>query len=322
MKKNKLLLIIFLFFLTIILVFCGNKKSNAMKKSDHPLMIENLRLRNVTNKILSKEKLSSETKLFKSYIASYYSDGFKQYTLLNIPKTAIPKNGYPVIVVNHGHIPPEKYSITKSYQYVSTYYANNGFLVLKPDYRGHDQSEGGENRYINRLSYSMDVLNLLDTISSIKEADNNNVFMYGHSMGGMVTLAVLESTGMIKAATLWSAVSAQFPESSLYFIRKRNPLEADEILKFFNDTFGEENFGKFSPVNYLSYIQCDLIIQHGTKDDSVPYQWSVDLAEKLKENNKYYEFYTYEGDDHNFAKGSFYKVLKKDVDFFKKHITN
>ncbi|MBN2546725.1 MAG: prolyl oligopeptidase family serine peptidase, partial [Spirochaetes bacterium] len=165
-------------------------------------------------------------------------------------------------------------------------------------------------------------LDLLDTISSIKEADINNVFMYGHSMGGMVTLAVLESTNMIKAATLWSAVSEQFPESSLFFIRKRNIVQADEMLQFYKDTFGEENFGKFSPTNYLNYIQAPLIIQHGTKDDSVPFKWSVDLAEKLKENNKYYEFYSYEGDDHNFAKGSFYKVLKKDVDFFKKYMTN
>ncbi len=285
-------------------------------------MIENMRIRTVSQKTVTTEKLYSETRLFKSYIASYYSDGFKLYTLLNIPKTAMPKNGYPVIVVNHGHIPPEKYSITESYKYVSTYYANNGFLVLKPDYRGHDKSEGGDSKYLNRLSYPVDVLDLLDTISTIKEADINNVFMFGHSMGGMVTLAVLESTNLIKAATLWSAVSEQFPESTLYFVRKRNPLEDGEILNFFKESFGEENFGKFSPVNYLNYIQTPLIIQHGTKDDSVPYQWSVNLAAKLKENNKYYEFYAYEGYDHKFSKGTFYKVMKKDVDFFKKYITD
>lgn len=294
--------------------------SENKRNKEHPLTIDSLKNRSYGKGEIKIEKDLGIKRNFKSYIISYYSDGLKQYSLLNIPNIKKPAKGFPVIVVNHGHIPPEKYSTVDSYKLVSSYYANNGFLVLKPDYRGHDQSEKGSESRTDRLSYAVDVLNLYYLIPTLDNADFDNVFIYGHSMGGGVTLTVLEVANNVKAATLWSAVSTEFPESMLYFRRKRNPEQADELLLELKKIFNEDDFKKLSPVNYLKYITAPIIIQHGTDDSSVPLEWSYQLAEKLKVLDKYYEYYKYQNDDHNFARGNFYKVLKKDVDFFKKYI--
>ncbi len=323
------ILIVVLINFIIFLYYINANKSNLIDKGftsenskniEHPLTIESLKNRSYGKGEITIEQDLGIIQNFKSYIISYYSDGLKLYSLLNIPNKEKPAKGFPVIVVNHGHIPQEKYSTIDSYKLVSSYYANNGFLVLKPDYRGHNKSEKGSDSRTDRLSYAVDVLNLYYLIPTLKDADFDNVFVYGHSMGGGVSLTVLEVANNVKAATLWSAVSEEFPESMLYFRRKRNPEQASVLLSQLKEIFSEDDFKKVAPINYLKYITAPIIIQHGTEDKSVPLEWSDKLAEKLKTENKYYEYYKYQNDDHNFAKGNFYKVLKKDVDFFKKYM--
>ena len=337
MNKYIKIIILVIFFLIILnfsifYYFFNNNKSTITinsrnlkndkidDKNEYPLTIESLRKRSYGIGTIKIEKDLGDKKGYKSYKVSYLSDGLTLYALLNIPNTKKPIKGYPVIIVNHGYIPPDQYSLENSYRLVTGYYARNGFLVLKPDYRGHDKSESDNDPKTERLSYAIDVLNLLYLIPILDSADKDNIFIYGHSMGGGVTLTVLEVANNINAATLWAAVSNEFPESILYFIRKRDPEQADSLLVELKEVFTQEDFSKLSPVNYLKYITTPIIIQHGTKDKSVPIEWSDKLVVKLKNLNIYNEYYKYENDDHNFAKGNFYKVLKKDIEFFKKYM--
>ena len=101
--------------------------------------------------------------------------------------------------------------------------------------------------------------------------DIDNIFAYGHSMGAGIILTVLEVSDKIRAATLWAAVSNEYPENTLYFRRKRS-VEANELLKQIKKIFKEEDFPKLSPNNYLNYIKVPVLIQHGKKDESVPYE--------------------------------------------------
>jgi len=135
-------------------------------------------------------------------------------------------------------------------------------------------------------------------------------------MGGGVTLTVLEVMKTIRAASLWAAVSIEYPESSLYFMRKRNSEGATKMRAKLDLMFSETDYKKLSFTDYFSEISAPVIIHHGTLDDSCPYQWSVDLHDRLIKNNVKSVFHSYV-DDHNFAKKYFYTVLKRDVDFFK-----
>jgi len=281
------------------------------------LFIENLKKFKFKNNTLTIERKVREYKEFTSYVAYYYSENLKLYTLIDIPNGN--KNKYPVVVVNHGHIPPDKYSTINSYSLVTTYFSQNGFLVLKPDYRGHDRSEKDADSELNVLSYPVDVLNLLYALPSLEKADMDNIFIYGHSMGGPISLAVLEAYPNIRCATLWAPVSVAFPESTLYFIRKRNKELSNELSDKINKTLNKNDFDKLSPVNYLNLIKVPILLQHGILDESVPYAWSENLIENFKENNITYQFYSYE-DDHNFSRKYFYTALKRDVDFFKSHL--
>lgn len=260
-----------------------------------------------------------ETSGFTSYVVSYDSGDLKQYALMNVPSDGQEK--YPVVIVNHGYIAPEIYSTTDSYINTSAFYANNGFLVLKPDYRGHDESET-DNAPNRRLAYVEDVMYLLTSLESLEFADTDNVFMYGHSMGGDITLKVIEATDQIKGASLWAPVAQQFPESILYFIRRnRTPERIEEIENEIFSNIDSADYEKISPLNYIHYIDTDVILHHGTNDESVPYEWSENLVKLFDEAGKEIEFYTYPGDNHDIA-GNFSRALAIDVEFFKSKTTS
>lgn len=300
----------------------NNKKADNSGKRDfvEKFTIEYLREKDFSEQSINIEKSLGKRSSFESYIISYISDGLKLYALMNIPSSKMPENGYPVVIVNHGYIPPKKYSTIDSYKLVSSYFADNGFLTLKPDYRGHDSSEEGEGIPFNRFNYTEDVINLLYATKNINKADTDNLFMLGHSMGGDITLRILEITDKVKAATLWSPVSIMFPESLLFFIRRRGTEIAKSIELVIKSIFEDEDFPKVSAIANINYIKVPIILHHGTDDESVPYEWSLQLIDKFDEAKINYKFYTYKGEDHNFTKKSFYSVLKKDVEFFKSKI--
>jgi len=323
MKFNKQILTV----LTIIffLIFINAKNDNydfvvpkePLNLDKTAFYIENMRSKTYPDVKIKIEKLVGEKKEYKSYLISYKVDSLNLFALMLIPNSIKPKNGYPVVVVNHGYIPPKKYSTVESYRNVSLYFASNGFIVLKPDYRGFGDSINVEKSFFNRIFFPVDVLFLVNSIKNIPEADNSNIFMLGHSLGGDVTLRLLEITDRIKAASLWAPVSEYFPENTLYYVRKRSEEKAEEIKLILDKNFSKEDNEKISGLSNTVLIKTPLILHHSTLDDSVPYEWSVNLMKKLDENKVNYKFYSYEEEDHNFAKGSFYKVLKRDLDFFK-----
>ena len=60
-------------------------------------------------------------------------------------------------------------------------------------------------------------------------------------------------------------------------------------------------FARSSPSRNLQYITTPMIIHHGEADDTVPIQWSVDLAEALTRAARRRVLYTYPGEGHVFA---------------------
>lgn len=279
----------------------------------HPFSIQSLASRPFPDQTLTIEsKVSANTQ-----VVSYLSDNLKQYALMITPAGTPPVGGWPVVIVNHGHIPPYQYSTTQSYINTSNFFASKGFLVLKPDYRGHDKSEGTVTSLLARSEYAVDVLSLLSTLNSVPNANPSLVFMYGHSMGGDISLQVLEATHKITAATLWAPAVTTYPESITYFIKNRDTTIND--LNQFDEDYPNfiNNFPitQISPIDHLDLLSTPLNLHHSTTDQSVPYAWGVALDDKLKSMGKTVNFYSYQGDNHDIS-GHWTQALTRDVDFF------
>lgn len=285
-----------------------------------PFTIESLRKREYKKSEITIESTAYSTDSFVAQVISYDSDGNKLYALLSVPKNSNIKT--PFLILNHGYIDPAIYSTISSYRSAFDYFANKGFIVLKPDYRAHGNSGGDKKDPLNRLNYPIDVLNLIASLPSlsptIAESGKRDIFMWSHSMGGDISLKVLEVAGSkIKRASFWAPVSAPYPESMLYFLKIHDAANYEKTKELVYKYFSTNDFRKLSPSENTQFIKAPMIIHHGTADESVPYQWSKDLEKKLIETKTKHIFHTYQGEDHNFSRGAHAILLNRDAEFFR-----
>ena len=114
-------------------------------------------------------------------------DGLSQYALLLKPEQGMPLAGWPVIIFNHGFHPEPFMNGRRSIDGISDrpgdYYrqipqslAHHGFLVVVPDYRGHNDSAGAEFTLKETSAhwYARDVLGVVKALDSIDNIDKNH----------------------------------------------------------------------------------------------------------------------------------------------------
>ena len=203
-------------FTLLLLISCKQTPTNVQtEKSVAPISIKGLQNRTY-NANLTFEKELQGTEKYKADLYSYHSDSLKIYALVNIPTSTEPEKGFPILIFGHGfHPEPKKYGVsTKTgkdwrpgdyYRGIPEGYAEQGFLAITPDYRGHNVSDGFEytkTSYLASTYYAIDVLNMIAGLSDLENVDLDNIYYMGHSMGGDVGLKMLLATDKIKAASL------------------------------------------------------------------------------------------------------------------------
>lgn len=272
---------------------------------------------------------------YSRYIASYRSDGLKIYALLTVPQGEKPKAGWPVIIFNHGYIQPEQYRTTEKYIAYTDAFSRNGYIVFRSDYRGHGSSEGKPEGAYYSPAYTIDILNAVSSIKKYKDADPKNIGMWGHSMGGMITLRSMVTTKDIKAGVIWAGVVASYedlannwrhpdlnPKPFIPSEREqsaRRPGRQQLIEKYGSFEKNPEFWRSISPISFADNISGPVQLHHGTADGEVPLLFSQRLEEALKKANKPVELYTYEGDDHNLS-NNLGSALDRSVEFFDKYL--
>ena len=260
---------------------------------------------------------------YRRYIASYRSDGLKIFGLLTVPMGSKPAHGWPVIIFNHGYIPPQQYRTTERYVAYVDAFARAGFIVFKPDYRGHGSSEGQALSGYGTPDYTVDVLNAVATLKHYPLANPDRLGMWGHSMGGQVTLRALVVDPSIKVAVIWAGVVAPYGDLlNSWHPPNPPPPPAGRFSwrRSFIETYGSPQtnpgfWNAISPNSFVSDITAPVQLHHSVRDEEVPVQFSRTLAQELKDAGKPVQLFTYPGDDHNLS-ASFSLAMSRSVAFF------
>lgn len=306
-----------------------------------PFTIEGLRQHSYESGKIHIRSTLDKNDSFTTYLIDYPSDGLTITGVMQIPVGAGP---FPVIVLNHGFFTRSMYHSGDGTDRAAAFLAQHGYITLASDYRSWGNSDVGESFFYSGLV--IDVINLINAIPSIPEADPKRVGIWGHSMGGGVTIKVLTVDSRLKAAVLYSTVSAD---------------EADVINRWGIGCFGdiaqgEQMYGcnssdviqdalpqnvqsaylfaandaatlkRVSAINYLDFINVPIQIHYGTQDGKVssgtPPQWSVKLTQALRDQGKTVELISYEGERHSFIGQPWFDFMERTLRFFDKNVKN
>lgn len=291
----------------------------------NPLEIAALRAGSYPGSPITIEEKLTPGINYNRYYVSYQSTGLKIYALMTVPRGEKPLTGWPVIIFNHGYIPPDVYRTTERYVAYVDQLARNGYIVFRSDYRGHDRSEGVARGAYSNTNYTVDVLNAVASMKQYPDADPDRMGMWGHSMGGYITLRTMVVSDDIKAGVIWAGVVGSYPD--LLYNWRRGPTASPDSSPrpgswrtTFAEQYGspEENpefWASISANSYLSDISGPLQLHHGTADTDVPVAFSETLFQQMLDANQYVELYTYDGDNHNLSK-YFSTAMQRTVEFF------
>lgn len=346
---NKFILILAILVIASLSIYLVNQKSSVNRvapnadiinneedflffSKQHPLTIESLRKGQYPGSDLVIEETLPPGSNFSKYIASYLSEGNKIYGLLTIPTGEKPVGGWPAIIFNHGYIPPREYQTTAKYVSYVDGFARSGFVVFKPDYRGYGKSQGESTGAYGSNAYTVDVLNALSSLKKYPGVNPEKIGMWGHSLGGFLTLRSMVVSKDVKVGVIWAGVVGSYPDLLNNWRRRGSspppgiPSGARRWRDVLVEQYGtpEVNptfWNSISANSYLSDISGPLQLHHGTSDTSVPDEFSQKLQEQMKASGRQVELLIYPGDDHNLA-SNFTLAMQRSIDFFEKYLKN
>ena len=310
----------------------------------YPYTIEGLRQHEYQSGEIQIRETLDENEFYTAYLIEYPSDGLTITGVMQVPAGEGP---FPVIVMNHGFFARSVYSSGDGTDRASAYLARQGYITLASDYRSWGDSDVGPSLFYSGLV--IDVINLVRAIPSLPEADPQRIGMWGHSMGGGVTIKVLTVLGdeeIIKAAVLYSTVSADdldiigrwgmgcygdiaageqvFGCNSADVIPAGLPLNLQTAYR--TTASDPEALKEVAAYYHLGYVSAPLQIHYGTEDGKVysgtPPEWSIKLTQGLRDEGKYVELYQYDGEGHSFIGQPWFDFMNRVVRFFNKNVKN
>ncbi len=296
----------------------------------NPLSIAYLRQQETPGSDIVIEQTLAPGANYDRYVASYDSEGLKQYAMLTVPRGQQPDKGWPVIVFNHGYIPPSQYRTTERYVAYVDGFAGAGYIVFRPDYRGNGSSEGSPSGAYGSQDYVIDVLNAVSSIKRYPGADPGRIGMWGHSIGGWITLRAMVASDYIKAGVIWGGVVASY-EDLLTRWRRSDRLTPSPggpgrtggrwrsmLLNAPGTAEQNPTWWQALSANYfLDDLSGPIQLHHAQGDASVPVEFSQTLYEQGLAAGAPIQLFTYPGDNHNIS-GNFATAMARSVEFFDK----
>ncbi len=226
-------------------------------------------------------------------VLQFEADGLVQYALILWPSGEPPAGGWPLLLFNHGYHPnPPEYGRNARgeddrpgdyYRGVAQAFVDRGMVVLVPDFRGHNRSQGlAFTRHDDAPAfYARDTVAAFRALDEVGGLDRSRRYMLGHSMGGLVTLAAIAELGKeVAAASIWSTASSA------------------EYLRPLADT------------------GVPLLVQHARGDRTTTVEGSEAIVGELRGQGVEVELALYDSDDHLFTGGQFDEAVARDIAWF------
>ena len=216
------------------------------------------------------------------------------------PKDFDPNKKYPLLMFQYSGPGSQqvanRWNNAWRHDYWHMMLSQKDYIIVCVDGRG----TGFKGRDFKKVTYKeLGKYEIEDQIESAKELgkrnyiDENRIGIWGWSYGGfMSSLAITKGADVFKMAIAVAPVTSWRYYDSVYTERyMQTPQE--------NASGYDEN----SPVNFADMLKGDYLLIHGTGDDNVHVQNSIQMINALVEANKQFDYFAYPDRAHGIYKG-------------------
>jgi dipeptidyl aminopeptidase/acylaminoacyl peptidase len=205
----------------------------------------------------------------------------------------------PLMVFPHGG--PDWLS-TEGFNSWVTYFANQGYSVFRPNYRGglgygFDFYAANRNRLgeIEELDIESGVYHLI----ALKKADPDHMVVGGWSWGGYLTTWLIAHTDRYKAAVVGAGVSEVVNQ---YVTSDINHGVIAQWEFNGNPWMQPGNFDRANPIRMLQNVSTPVLIFHGEDDKRVGFDQGLTLYRALQDLGSEVRFFAYPDEPHGFKR--------------------
>lgn len=255
-------------------------------------------LKELQNNEEQLKKLLADNMVAKEFITVPNEVGDQMNAYIMKPKDFDPNKKYPLFMFQYSG--PGSQQVTNSWDVGNGLWFNHlvqqGYIVVCVDGRGtgYKGTDYKKVTYLNLGKYEIE-----DQIAAAKwfgkqsYIDKDRIGIFGWSYGGyMASLALTKGADVFKAGIAVAPVTNWRYYDTVYTERfLRTPQE--------NPAGYDDN----SPTSYAQLLKGNFLLIHGTADDNVHFQNSMEFSEALIQNKKQFEFMAYPDKNHGIFGG-------------------
>lgn len=221
---------------------------------------------------------------------------------------------HPVLIYVYGG--PHVQSVTNSWLGGADmwlyYMAQQGYVVFTMDNRGSDNRgldfEQASFRAFGKVERE-DQMTGVDFLTKQKYVDSKRMGVFGWSFGGFMTIGMMTHSPVFKAGVAggpvidWSLYEIMYTERYM-----DKPVE------------NPEGYNASNLLNDAKNLKGDLLVIHGTDDETVVWQHSLQFIEKCVNEKVQVDYFVYPGHKHNVMGKDRVHLMQKITDYFKLHL--
>jgi dipeptidyl-peptidase-4 len=224
------------------------------------------------------------------------SDGVDLNAEIFKPKDFDESRRYPVLIYAYGGPGSQliEYSWGGSHYLWHQLLNQKGYIIFMLDNRG----TGGRGKKFKTMVYKnlgywelYDMVEGVKYLSSLPFVDNERIGIWGWSYG-----AYLSALSILKAPDYFKTAIAIAPVTHWKFY---DTIYSERYMQ--TPALNPKGYEESAPLNYVHRLKRNFLLIHGTGDDNVHFQNSVELMKKLIEEDKQFRMMPYPGWDHSIS---------------------
>jgi dipeptidyl-peptidase-4 len=242
-------------------------------------------------------------------------DGTDLYCSMILPSGFDPAKKYPVIDYVYGG--PHAQLVTNTWNGGASlfmyYMAEQGYIIFTLDNRGSDNRgrdfEQAVFRHLGTLE-TQDQMTGINYLKTLPFVDPERIGVHGWSYGGFMTISMmLKQPDVFKAGVCGGPVCDWKYNEVMYGERYMDTPEANP-----------DGYKEASLLEQAANLEGDLLIIHGTSDDVVVWQHSLQMMKRFIEEGKLVDYFVYPGHGHGVGGKDRVHLNRKIEKYFLDHL--